>query len=144
MMLTIWLSASLVLEINFCSLFLQPASVGKVDRSANNPCASCFYWHCSVLPVTLPRASSSPKVGCRGPGRKGFPPASPMAALVFLGHLQLPAVTRVQSPNQSPTPPDFPVLSWGQKSGIYWQLTAYPIPPWRICTTMVLPPCTTV
>lgn len=37
MILTIWLSASPVLEINFHSLFLQPASVGKVDLFCKQP-----------------------------------------------------------------------------------------------------------
>jgi len=142
MILTIWLSASLVPEINFHSLFFQPASVGKVDLLCKQPLHILLLLALLCLPGILPRASSHPAMGCGGPGRKAFPPARPVAASVCLDHLQVPAVTRAQSPSQFPTP-DFPLLSWGQKHGVCWQLTAHRVPPRGSCVTVVSPTCTT-
>lgn len=119
MILTIWLSASLVLEINFHSLFLQPASVGKVDRFCKQPL------HILLLLARLCFAgdralSQQPSEdGLQRAREEGFPPASPMAASVFLGRLQLPAVTKVQALSQPLTPPDFPLLPPGNKKAAF-------------------------
>lgn len=121
MILTMWLSASLVLEINFQSLFLQPPSVGKVDRLCKQPLHILLFLACLCFASDRALSQQPSKDGMQGTWEEGFPPASPVAASVFLSCLQLPAVTRVQSLGRSPMPPDFPLSSRGQKQ---WHLLA--------------------
>lgn len=139
--LTPRLSASLVLEINLRSLFLQPASVGKAHLFRKQPLHSLLLL--AGLRFTGDGAPSRPPAegGLQSAGEEGFAPASPSASLI-LGHLRLPAVTSVPAPGRPPAP-HLPLPSPGNEKMAFTGCQP-PVPPWRSYLTTVFPTCAAV